>query len=213
MPVPIGAAAQPAPCPRRRPSACRSFAPSTVPAYGTSHGCSGPAANRRDIARPLWRPGSPNWGFDEVTFAASAESFDNPDFVEVTTQSYRLRYGNAPGDPAYDAWERLLAMQLAIAVPTVVLHGDCDGVGRRDQGGGRNGWERLGYRGKARTVNACAGRHQFSPEHTVNRDRRVPKTDFPVRRHARCPDTARGIPSRAPPRARPKASGAACGRR
>ena len=33
----------------------------------------------------------------------SAASFDNPDFVAVTIQSYRHRYGNAPGDPALDA--------------------------------------------------------------------------------------------------------------
>lgn len=97
--------------------------------FHTERGRSGLAANRRDIARLLWRLWSPNWKFDEATFAATAASFDNPDFVEVTIQSYRHRYGYAPGDPAYDAWEKLLAMQPAIAVPTVVLHGDCDGVG------------------------------------------------------------------------------------
>ena len=43
-------------------------------------------------------------------------------------QSYRHRYGNAPGDPAYDAIEAKLAAQPPITVPTIVLHGDGDGV-------------------------------------------------------------------------------------
>ena len=41
----------------------------------------------------------------------------------------RHRYGNAPGDPAYDASEAKLAAQPPITVPTIVLHGEADGVG------------------------------------------------------------------------------------
>jgi pimeloyl-ACP methyl ester carboxylesterase len=67
--------------------------------------------------------------FDEATLQATTRSFDNPDFVDVTIQSYRHRYANAPGDPAYDGLEARLAGQPAIGVPTVVLHGEEDGVG------------------------------------------------------------------------------------
>jgi len=49
--------------------------------------------------------------------------------VDITIQSYRHRYGNAPSDPALEALERSLAAQPAIGVPTIVLHGDADGVG------------------------------------------------------------------------------------
>jgi pimeloyl-ACP methyl ester carboxylesterase len=55
-------------------------------------------------------------------------SFDNPDFVFVSIQSYRHRYGNAPGDPVFESLERNLANRPAINVPTIVLHGACDGV-------------------------------------------------------------------------------------
>ena len=96
--------------------------------FHTERGRAGLTQNRRDIARSLWRLWSPNWNFDQTTFAASAVSFDNPDFVDVTIQSYRHRYGNAPGDPAYEDLERSLASQPAIGVPTIVLHGMCDGV-------------------------------------------------------------------------------------
>jgi pimeloyl-ACP methyl ester carboxylesterase len=67
--------------------------------------------------------------FDEATLLATTSSFANPDFVDVTIQSYRHRYGNAAGDPAYDALEARLAGQPAIDVPTIVLQGEEDGVG------------------------------------------------------------------------------------
>ncbi len=88
----------------------------------------GSRQNRRDVARLLWRLWSPNWQFDDATFEATAASFDNPDFVAVTIQSYRHRHGNAAGDPALEPIEQRLAAQPAISVPTIVLHGAADGV-------------------------------------------------------------------------------------
>jgi pimeloyl-ACP methyl ester carboxylesterase len=96
--------------------------------FHTERGRAGLAANRRDLARLLWQLWSPLWDFDDATFEATAKSFDNPDFVDVVIQSYRHRYGYAPGDPAYDDIERMLEAQPAIAVPTISLHGDADGV-------------------------------------------------------------------------------------
>jgi pimeloyl-ACP methyl ester carboxylesterase len=101
--------------------------------FHTERGRAGLLHNRRGIARLLWRLWSPNWAFDAATFDATAPSFDNPDFVDVTVQSYRHRYGNAPGDPALEAIEQRLAAQPPIAVPAIVLHGACDGVGPPEQ--------------------------------------------------------------------------------
>src|SRR6185295_9063812 len=89
--------------------------------FHTERGRAGLAKNRRELSRLLWRLWSPNWEFDDATFEASAASFDNPDFVDVTIQSYRHRYGNAPGDPAYEELERRLALQPMISVPAIVL--------------------------------------------------------------------------------------------
>lgn len=94
----------------------------------TDRGVAGLERNRRDLCRLLWRLWSPNWAFDDGTFERTAASFDNPDFVAVSVQSYRHRYGAAPGDPALEEIERRLAAQPAIGVPTVVLHGEADGV-------------------------------------------------------------------------------------
>jgi pimeloyl-ACP methyl ester carboxylesterase len=96
--------------------------------FQTQRGHDGLARNRREIARFLWHAWSPNWQFDDATFDATATSFDNADFVEVSIHSYRHRYGNATGDPAFDDIEDKLARQPPIAVPAIVLHGACDGV-------------------------------------------------------------------------------------
>src|SRR5579872_1932529 len=97
--------------------------------FHTERGRAGLTSNRHDICRLLWKLWSPNWNFDEATYQRTGESFENPDFVDVVIQSYRHRYGNAPGDPALEPIEQLLAEQPKIAVPTIVLHGAADGVG------------------------------------------------------------------------------------
>ena len=84
--------------------------------FHTERGRAGLAANRGEISRLLWRLWSPNWDFDDRTFQATAASLDNPDFVDVTIQSYRHRYGNAAGDPAYYDLEGRLIGQPPIAV-------------------------------------------------------------------------------------------------
>jgi pimeloyl-ACP methyl ester carboxylesterase len=95
----------------------------------TERGRAGLTQNRRDLCWLLWRLWSPNWAFDAATFDATAISFDNPDFVDVTVQSYRHRHANAAGDPALEPLEHSLAQQPPITVPTIVLHGAEDGVG------------------------------------------------------------------------------------
>lgn len=102
----------------------------------TERGRAGLEANRREICRLLWRLWSPNWQFDDATFERTAAAFDNPDFVAVSVQSYRHRYGAAPGDPALEPLEERLAAQPPIAAPTVVLHGACDGVSPAEDSAG-----------------------------------------------------------------------------
>lgn len=97
--------------------------------FHTERGRAGLTQNRRDICKLLWKLWSPEWKFDDATFERSALSFDNPDFVDVVIQSYRHRYAYAKGDPALEALEARLALQPKIPVPTINLHGGCDGVG------------------------------------------------------------------------------------
>lgn len=96
--------------------------------FSTERGRAGLQANRRALCRLLWQLWSPNWTFDDATFERTAASFDNADFVAVAIQSYRHRYGYAPGDPDLEPIEQQLAAQPKIPVPTIVLHGEADGV-------------------------------------------------------------------------------------
>jgi len=96
--------------------------------FQMERGRAGLQKNRRGIIKLLWKLWSPDWTFDDATFERSAPSWDNPDFVDVTIQSYRHRYSAAPGDPALESIERQLAGQPPIAVPTIVLQGEVNGV-------------------------------------------------------------------------------------
>jgi len=96
--------------------------------FHSERGRAGLAANRREFCRLIWRLWSPNWAFDDTTFERTASSLDNPDFVDVTIQSYRHRFDNAPGDPALEPIEQRLAARPTIAAPTIVLHGEANGV-------------------------------------------------------------------------------------
>jgi pimeloyl-ACP methyl ester carboxylesterase len=96
--------------------------------FQTERGKAGLEQNRREICRLLWELWSPNWKFTDTLFEETVRSFDNPDFVEIVIHSYRHRYGAAAGDPSLKAVEQQLIGQPRITVPTIVLHGECDGV-------------------------------------------------------------------------------------
>lgn len=96
--------------------------------FHSERGRAGLEQHRRELCRLLWRQWSPTWRFDDATYERTAVSFDNPDFVSVVIQSYRHRFGLAPGDPALEDIERRLAAQPPISVPTIVLHGVDNGV-------------------------------------------------------------------------------------
>jgi len=96
--------------------------------FHTERGRAGLETNRNEICRLLWRLWSPNWQFDDATFERTAGSWKNPDFVDVVIQSYRHRHQAAPGDPALEWIEQLLAKQPPITVPAITLDGAADGV-------------------------------------------------------------------------------------
>jgi pimeloyl-ACP methyl ester carboxylesterase len=96
--------------------------------FQIERGRAGLAANRRDIAKILWKQWSPNWDFDDACFERTAIAFDNPDYVDVVIHSYRHRYGLAESDPQYADIQRRLAALPTITVPAITLDGAGDGV-------------------------------------------------------------------------------------
>ena len=98
--------------------------------FNTERGRAGLAANRRPLCRLLWQMWSPTWHFTDETYNRTAPSFDNPDFVDVVIHSYRHRIGNAPGEERFKAVEQQLAKRPKIEVPTILLYGADDSLGR-----------------------------------------------------------------------------------
>lgn len=96
--------------------------------FQIERGRAGLAANRRGIAKILWKQWSPNWQFDDACFERTADAHDNPDYVDVVIHSYRHRYGLADGDPQYAELQRRLAELPVIGAPTITLDGAGDGV-------------------------------------------------------------------------------------
>ncbi|MER6923692.1 alpha/beta fold hydrolase [Streptomyces spiralis] len=83
--------------------------------------------DRRGFSRYLWRSWSPGWDFPEGDFDQAATAWDNPDWAEISAHAYLHRWGEAPGDPAYQAIEDRLADPSPVRVPCLVLHGERDG--------------------------------------------------------------------------------------
>jgi pimeloyl-ACP methyl ester carboxylesterase len=100
--------------------------------FATERGRAGYDRYRRDFARLIWQLASPRWAFDEVTFARSAASFDNPDHVAIVIHNYRWRLGLADGEPRYDELETRLATGPVITVPTITMEGDANGAPHAD---------------------------------------------------------------------------------
>jgi pimeloyl-ACP methyl ester carboxylesterase len=96
--------------------------------FHTERGRAGLTKNRFDFCRLLWQLWSPGWQFDDATYARSAASFDNPDFVDVVIHSYRHRYAYVAGDPELEPIEVQLRSQPPIGVPSMILSGGNDGV-------------------------------------------------------------------------------------
>jgi pimeloyl-ACP methyl ester carboxylesterase len=94
--------------------------------FTTARGEAGYKANTREFAKLIWQTASPQWHFDDSTFAVSAAAFDNPDHIAITIHNYRWRLGVADGEKQYDAIEKKLAAAPAITVPAVTLEGDAN---------------------------------------------------------------------------------------
>ncbi|TDW22667.1 alpha/beta fold hydrolase [Kribbella kalugense] len=96
--------------------------------FHSERGRRGLTRNRDDLCALLWRDWSPKWTGADAAYPATAPSLHNEDFVDVVIHSYRHRYGLVEGDPRYGALEVALAALPNIAVPTVILVSEADGV-------------------------------------------------------------------------------------
>ena len=83
---------------------------------------------RKAFIGQSWKDWSPNWKFSPEFLDAANQMWDDPDWAAITVQSYRHRHGSVAGDPELEWIEDFLAPGPPIRVPTIVLHGEADGV-------------------------------------------------------------------------------------
>ncbi len=114
--------------------------------FCTERGRDALGADAAGFCRELWRTWSPGWNFSDAEFEATAQSFDNPDFLGIVMHSYRYRWGYEKPDPRYEDAESFMRGLPAISTPTVLIQGAEDGASRPESSEGKEGHFTGGYR-------------------------------------------------------------------
>ena len=112
----------------------RDLPPAQVQAYWyqwyfqTAQGAKALQGNAKELCRRIWEVWSPSWKFSKSEFERTAKHWDNPQFAAVVLSSYRHRWGNALGRPAYAALQNMLdgKPKAKISVPTIFGYGTDD---------------------------------------------------------------------------------------
>ncbi len=98
--------------------------------FATERGEAGYAKYTSDFARLIWELASPQWRFDEATFARSAAAFDNPDHVAIVDPQLSLAARPRSGRSRSFDPTRGEARQPSrpSRVPTITIEGDANGA-------------------------------------------------------------------------------------
>ena len=96
--------------------------------FQTAQGEKALRTNAAELCHHIWRAWSPNWRFKQSEFEKTAEHWKNPQFASVVLDSYRHRWGNSLGKPAYAAQQAELSAKpkTKISVPTLFGYGTDD---------------------------------------------------------------------------------------
>lgn len=110
----------------------------------------GVEAIRRDpvgFARIQWDTWSPPGWFDDDEFAATADSFRNPDWLPITLNAYRARFlADEPRDTRYDGARQHLASIDRLTVRTLMIQGGSDACDEPSSSEGLQTWFEGPYR-------------------------------------------------------------------
>jgi len=104
------------------------------------------AKDPKGFARIQWETWSPAGWFDETTFEAVSRSFENPDWIAITSSSYRARWREEPGDPRYAPLHAKIAATEKLGIPTLMIQGDADGTVLPESTEGKEPFFTAGYR-------------------------------------------------------------------
>ena len=94
----------------------------------TARGAQAVRDDPKGFAHIHWVNWAPAGWFDEATFDRVAQSFDNPDWADVTLHSYRARWDEAEPDPRSQWLEDKVRATKTLSLPAIYIQGECDGV-------------------------------------------------------------------------------------
>jgi pimeloyl-ACP methyl ester carboxylesterase len=108
-------------------------------------------ADPKGFARIQWDTWSPSGWFDDAEFEATAQSFANPDWGEITLNGYRGRWRPQPEtfDQRYDELQKRLNAIDTLVTNTLMIQGGSDFC---DEAAGSEGMERFFTAGYRRVV-------------------------------------------------------------
>jgi pimeloyl-ACP methyl ester carboxylesterase len=79
------------------------------------------------FARIQWTTWGPTGWLDETEFSKTAESFSNPDWVNISVNAYRSRWLKGEAwDSRYDSLQRKLQEVEVLSTPTLIIQGESD---------------------------------------------------------------------------------------
>jgi pimeloyl-ACP methyl ester carboxylesterase len=81
------------------------------------------ADNPKGFARIQWDTWSPSGWFSDADFEEVARSFENPDWLAITLNSYRNRWRDEVHDPRYGGIQERLAKVEILGTPTLMIQG------------------------------------------------------------------------------------------
>jgi pimeloyl-ACP methyl ester carboxylesterase len=92
----------------------------------TDRGADAVRADPKSFARLQWDTWSPPGWFDDAEFEATAKSFENPDWMEISLNAYRSRWKKEPSDDRYAALRERLGSVESLSTPTLMIQGEVD---------------------------------------------------------------------------------------
>lgn len=89
----------------------------------TDRGAEAVRADPKGFARQQWNTWSPPGWFDDAEFEATAKSFENRDWMNITLNAYRSRWKTEPADERYVQLRERLGSVETLSTPTLMIQG------------------------------------------------------------------------------------------
>ena len=92
----------------------------------TDRGAEAVRADPKGFARVQWNTWSPSGWFDDAEFEATAKSFENRDWTEITLNAYRSRWKTERADDRYAALRSRLGAVETLSTDALMIQGAAD---------------------------------------------------------------------------------------